>query len=178
MIGITFPGTDEDARIVQAVREARGVGEIADEYGLDPETVVGLYQDYLRHRQGVLDNPDAASEVQQGYLDRLDALVETYSRPAAQGDVQAARFILAAVNTIAALQEKFARIDAIRRIRSPAQTDAQKREGSDRDRMVREYHELVRMCSELDIPVPEDAVRAYRAALATDYRHETESGKK
>jgi hypothetical protein len=166
MIGITFPGSDQDVEILSAVRACRPVGDIAQEFELDAEYIVALYEEYLAHRKIIMDS-DHARLIREGYLDRLDSLVERYAESAAQGNINAARFVLAAVSTIASLQERFAKIDAIRRLAPPVPvSDAQKEATSDYERHAQRYHDLVKACAELGIPVPQEATRAYRELLS------------
>ncbi len=165
MIGIAFPGTKEDAEVLAAVREARAISDVAEEFDLPDEEVVSLYQDYLRHRQIVMDGPDAA-QVHQGYLDHLDALVHRYAAPAQAGDVQAAKFVLAAISALASLEERFARARLLRRSEPQHGSDGDKGYSSERERMLANYIRLQEMCVQHKAKIPEEIERAYRLLIA------------
>jgi hypothetical protein len=164
VIGIAFPGTKEDAEVLAAVREARAISDVAEEFDLPDEEVVSLYQDYLRHRGIVMTGPDA-EQVHQGYLDHLDALVHRYAAPAQQGDVQAAKFVLAAISALASLEERFARARAMRQALASNVSDGDKGHALSQDRTITNYLRLKEICDKWGDPIPPEIERAYRQLI-------------
>ncbi len=163
---IAFPGTEDECRIIAAVRSARDVQDICIEHDTTPEDVVDLYGRYLRHCVHVRQGTQAQREIHEAQLDRLRALVERYFARAMNGEIAAARLVLAAMTAQAAQEDRAARWELLNAART-AGSDIQKGQaaGQGYEHHVARYAEIERVCQQYGIPVPRAVTVAYVAAL-------------
>lgn len=169
MIGPTYQGSEADAHVLGAIRTGTPLDQIlvlsrkgAKPKPVDPEEAVALYERYLEQRIRLWDSP-AIKRVHAAYLDHLDALIERFAPAAHSGDVQAAKFVLSAIATIASLSLKFAQVEAARKLAVAASDDV--KDGRTGDPLVDSYKELERVYASLGKELTAEQKGMYAQAL-------------
>lgn len=177
MIPTSFLGTRDEAAIIAAVRQARPIEDIAREFDVEPEDVFVLYSRYLHQRLSARATPAVAREHHEADLDLLDAIKERFTARALSGESMAVRVLISVLGLKAQLEEKYARLDLLRRETGPALSDADKvaEELPEVADAAARFRELERLCERYETPVPLAAVYAYRAILL---KHGVDPGEK
>lgn len=169
MIGPLFVCSDQEQKILAKLRSTGSWSDAAmvaggADAGWDNAAVTHLYRQYLQQRIAAGDDPHQIAELQEGYLDWLDAIIDKYGGPAVMGDQKAARLVLATITALARLRQLF-RAERQSPPASPA-SDAVKDSRTTREQLVAEYLLLEKACTKLGTTVPENVTLVYRRRLA------------
>lgn len=168
MIGPLFVCSKDEQRVLAALRAtgswddaARAGGE-----GWNNPAVTQLYRQYLQHRIALGDDPDRAQELQEGYLDWLDALLDRYGGPAVLGDQKAARLVLAVIQAIARLRQQFRLERGMVAPQASPVSDSLKDARTSAEELTAEYILIEKAHQKLGVPVPANVTMVYRRTLA------------